>query len=61
MEIKCAYNKLNADLKECRDIVNNMSLGDICRQNERMTSFVHELDKFLNDIGGIDYVFTEFE
>ena len=61
MEVKCAYNKLNADLRECRNILNDMSLEDICIHNERMYDFVQDVDEFLNDIGGIDYVFTKYE
>ena len=61
MEVKCAYTKLNDDLKECRNILNDMSLEDICIHNERMYDFVQDVDEFLNDIGGIDYVFTKYE
>ena len=60
MEVKCAYNKLNADLRECRNILNDMSLEDICIQNKRMDEFLQDVDEFLNDIGGIDYVFTSY-
>ena len=60
MEVKCAYTKLNDDLKECRNILNDMSLEDICIQNKRMDEFLQDVDEFLNDMGGIDYVFTSY-
>ena len=53
MEVKCAYNKLNADLRECRNILDNMSLDNICRHNARMREFVQDVDEFLNDMEGL--------
>ena len=54
MEVKCAYNKLNDDLKECCDILDHMSLDNICHHNARMDEFLKDVDEFLNDMDSLE-------